>query len=114
MDEPKTGADITDGTKVRNVPIVHEVPDDLSTLFANHFVAQGDDHFVTALFFEIRPPVVLSDAQKATLVQEIKDIKARCVARILITPELARGMIRALQSQIPKGESDRLGGEDAQ
>ena len=70
------------------LPIKWDTSVDLPTLFATNLLVQRSADIFTISFFEIRPPILLGtpEQNQATL-SEVKQLVARCVARVVVTPE---------------------------
>ncbi len=85
------------------VPIEWHVPEDLISRYANNIVVQHtEDEFIIS-FFEARPPLLLGPSEeiKAKL-EQIKSIRAECVARIIVAAEKMPSVIEALQGNLDK------------
>lgn len=95
-----------DGQKTKVVEkrlrIERHYPEDLTTHFITHFVAQHQpDHFVLSLF-EVWLPAILGETEEERLqiVEEIETVKAKCVSRLVLTPEKMREFIAVLQQNL--------------
>lgn len=70
------------------IPIKRVYPEDLNSYFVTNMTIQHQpDHFILQ-FFEVFPPLILgSDEEKKSLVESLDNIEAKCVGRIIVTPE---------------------------
>ncbi len=71
-------------------------------------VAQHQPEFFTMSFFEVmNPPLVGNQEQIDKTVDALKDIEAKCVSRINVTPSVMREIIKALTSNLQKYDEAR-------
>jgi hypothetical protein len=85
------------------VPIEWYVPEDLVSRYANNIVVQYEEHEFIISFFEVRPPVLLGSSEeiKAKL-EQVKSVRAECVARIIVAADRMPVFIEALQGNLEK------------
>lgn len=80
-------------------------PDDLQSYFVSNIVVQHrTEHFVLS-FFEVWPPPLLGkeeDRQKA--LEELDSIEARCVARLVVTPNTMREFVEVMSDNLEQFE----------
>ena len=89
----------------RRVTIEHVFPPEQTAIFSNHMVVQHDRKEFHITFFEIDPPLILpghGDNEKKF--KEIKSVKAKCVARILVSADRMPSIINALKENYDKFE----------
>jgi len=87
-----------EGASVKQVPLKRTYPADLRTHFvANVVIQHQPDHFILS-FFEVLPPPILgaTELEKQAVFEQIDSVEARCVARIVVTPNRMKAIIRAL------------------
>ena len=84
------------------LPIEREFPEDEAT-FANHFVIQFDGPEFYLMFFQTRPLLLLGDpAEKKKQLEQMKAVKSRCVARIVMSARRVPDVIKAMQENLAK------------
>ena len=86
----------------QRVPVEYIFPDDLTSHFSAHFIAQfQQDHFILS-FFEIFPPPLLAetDEERLASLKAIDHIDAKCVARVIVTPSKMRELIQILSENL--------------
>jgi hypothetical protein len=80
------------------VPLEWDVPDDLVPRYATNFVVQATGHEFVISFFETMPPVILgSPEERLAKAQQLKSVRARCVARIVVSPSRMAELVNMLQ-----------------
>jgi hypothetical protein len=83
-------------------------PEGLQSRYANNMLVQaGPNEFVIS-FFEMQLPALLGSPEdnKAKL-KELGKIRAECVSKIIIPPQLVQGFIDALQTELDKFSSQK-------
>lgn len=100
MDEKKGPETVSKTVRIRRV-----YPDDLDTNFISNFVIQNQpDHFIIT-FYELWPPVIVgSPEEKKAAIEEIDSVDAKCVSRLVLTPEKMRLFLNAVQENLNKYE----------
>lgn len=91
-----------DNHNSKNVRIVRQFPDDLQTHFISNMTIQHQaDHFILS-FFEIWPPAILADTdeERQEIIDKIETIEAKCVARIVLTPEKMKEVATVINENI--------------
>ena len=92
---------------VKAVPIEYVFPAGMST-FANNATVQNDGHDMYLSFFEMTPPHLIgTEEQRREQMAGIESIKATCVARVAMSTDRIPGLIRALQDQLEKANTNR-------
>jgi hypothetical protein len=85
----------------RNIPIDWIVPPDLQAEYATNVLAQHGEHEFFLLFFQAQPPIILGEKEeRQKQVNELRQIPAKCIAKIIISPERVEEVIKLLQSQL--------------
>jgi hypothetical protein len=71
------------------IKLEYKYPEDLQTLFVTSMVVQHQPDFFTLSFFEAFPPPFInkSPEEQRTAIERLDHIDAKCVARIVVTPE---------------------------
>ncbi len=72
----------------RQIKVMREIPQDLSSHFVQHFVVQHrEDHFILSCF-EVWPPIIVgaTEDEVAQQLSDLTSIPAKCVARLVLTP----------------------------
>ena len=82
----------------KQVPIKRILPDDLPLLYSDGMLVQHKDGMFTLCFLLTRQPLAVTPED----VEEIKEVKAFCVAQILLTPEQMEKIISAMQENFQK------------
>jgi len=88
------------------IPIEYDVPQGLSSRFANYMTIQQDGHEFYLSFFEITPPLALgTPEQRREQLKELGSVKGTCVARIVFSAERMPGIVEVLHEQVEKYKS---------
>lgn len=84
--------------KTKAIKINYVYPDDLKSYFSTNSVVQHQkDHFILS-FFETWPPAILgSKEEQLSQFNHLDKINAKCVARIILTPDKMGDLIRVLE-----------------
>ena len=87
----------------RCLPLEWHFPGDIISRYATNMVVQHTEHEFIVSFFEVRPPVLLGEVeeQEAAL-EQVKSVRADCVARIIVAPERLKEFIQVLQDNLDK------------
>jgi hypothetical protein len=91
---------------IKSVKLNHIFPEDLKSNFVSNMIIQfRPDHFVLS-FFEIWPPPVVGETkeEKDSIINKIEHIDAKCVSRLVITPEKMHDFIRAMSENLREYE----------
>ena len=89
--------------KEMRVPVDWEYPDGLDSVYASNFIIQhGLEEFYIS-FFEMPPPIVLGTAEeREEQISKIESVRAKCVARVVLTPTRIPALIAALEENYDK------------
>ena len=113
---------MTENADVKALPLKWVVPEDLVSRYANNFTIQHTDYEFVISFFETFPPLVLgSPDERQAQLEQIESVPAKCVARIVISPERVQDLIQILAANLEtyhsrfdqREESDDSGGSIA-
>jgi len=91
----------------KQVRIVRKYPDDLQSYYASHIVVQHEpDRFILS-FFEVWPPAIIAetDEEKQQLLESIDSVEAKCVARIIMSPNRMEEFLRLANDSFSRFES---------
>ena len=94
------------------IPIAWYYPEDLITRYSTNLLVQAAENEIILSFFEIIPPILLGspDDIEAQL-EQTEAIKAKCVARIIVSGEKFPDFLKAMGSQLEKYQSSKEPGE---
>lgn len=106
---PATGQQLS-----RPIPIDWDVPKELTTRLATHFVVQNTGHEVIVSFFEVYPPLLVGtpEEQHATF-EAIAGVRAECVGRVAIAAGRIEELVALLRGNIPATQLAAKEGEPA-
>lgn len=86
-------------SSIINIPIEWPVPDDLQSQYASAVFVQAGPYEVAISFFEARPPILTGTPEENKVkLEQLGPIKAKCVGRIILDPDLVPKFIEALQA----------------
>lgn|GEM_PF-1532028 len=105
MDERSKDGNVKITEKAVALPFERHVPETITTQYANHFVIQaptGEDFYLS--FFEAVPPDTI-DMPEDQIREKIKSIRATCIARIVVSRDLAARIVTAIQSTLGKAQA---------
>ncbi len=91
----------------KQIPIRRHYPENLITQFSDNVTAQfapggpDPDHFIVA-FFQLRHPQIFegSDEEVKRSLDAIEFIESECVARIILTPQKMRDLVKVLKANL--------------
>jgi hypothetical protein len=87
--------------KVRELPIEWHFPGDITSRYATNLVVQSTEHEFTISFFEIRQPILLGSPEDRKIqLEQMKSVRAECVARIIVGAERMPEFVRVLQERV--------------
>ena len=90
----------------KTVPLVRKYPDDLKSYFVANIVVQNQPEHFTLDFFEVwQPPIIGSEAEQEKLINQLTSIEAKCVVRVILTPQRMRDMVRLMTDNLSKFEA---------
>ncbi len=84
------------------------IPESIQGQYTNNVLVQAGQFEFNIFFFEMQQPILSGSLEenKAKL-GEMKSIEARCVSKVVLSPELIPGFINALQTELVKYQSQR-------
>src|ERR1700726_2569692 len=78
-------------------------PEGLQSRYANNVLVQAGQLEFTISFFEMQiPPLLGSPEENTVKLKELESVRAECVSKIVVNPELMQGLISALQTELEK------------
>jgi hypothetical protein len=91
---------------VKSILINRVYPPDIITRFANNFVVQHDAEQFYLSFFDVWMPMIIGETEEETRMQldALEKIDAKCVARIVVSPEKLRELINLLENNLKNYE----------
>jgi len=103
QDEPLNRDDLLfDG----ELPIKYYGSDDVVGVFADQVVISHLSGMFSVYFYQMQLPPVVGDPNspdtRVRLKEELKDIPAKCVVRIVLTPMLMEDFLKALQKNVER------------
>jgi len=94
--------------KGKSVRIVFHVPENIVARYATNVVVQHTEHEFIVSFFELeRPPLLGSPEQIAEQLKQLDEVRAKCVARIIVAPRRMEGFVKAMQENLSKYLADK-------
>ncbi len=85
------------------LPMVFEVPEDIVSRYATNIVIQQSGQEFIVSFFEANPPIVLGTAEESRATMErLGEVRARCVARVVVSPGRMKEFVRVFQDSLSK------------
>jgi hypothetical protein len=88
----------------KKIKINYVFPENIESKFVNQVVVQNQKDFFTLSFFETVMPIIVgeSEEERASLLEKIESIDAKCIARFIVTPEKISQIVNALQVNIKR------------
>ncbi len=83
-------------------------PESIQSRYANNMLVQAGRLEFIISFFEMQLPMLLgSPEENKAKLEEMRSIRAECVSKIVLSPELVPGLISALQIELERYQSQR-------
>ncbi|SRR6266446_5688319 len=91
------------------LPVEWHFSEHVQSRYANNVLVQNGQYEFVISFFEMQIPMLSGtpEENKAKL-KEMGSIRAECVSKIILSPEVLPGFISALQTELEKYQSHRL------
>jgi hypothetical protein len=83
-----------------HVPLKWHIPDSVITRFVSNMVVQTMENEFKISFFEIKPEILLNPSEPPP-----KEVRAECVASIIVTPDRLPKFIEVLQRNLDQYNS---------
>ena len=92
---------------VRKVPLDRRIPVGQRAVFSNHMVVQNEPGVFQLFFFQINHPLLAIDDPELLQKElaKIESIDAECVSRVIVPVNLMPAIIKALQDNFSKQQS---------
>lgn len=87
--------------KEQQLPIKWNIPDNMIARFATNIVVQTIENEFKISFFEIQPPIILSDKDREN-VKKLGTIRADCLGTIIVTPDRMQKFIQLMNEQLSR------------
>ena len=86
----------------KKVKLKFNYPTDLASNFVTNIVIQHQPDYFVLSFFEVWPPPILGETkkEKEDCINEVEHVEAKCVSRLVITPEKLREFIRVMSGNL--------------
>lgn len=93
--------------QIKRLRIDFTYPEDLQSKFVQNIIVQHQSDFFVVSFFEVWPPAILGDteAERRELVGSIGKVEAKCVARLVLTPEKMREFVSVMKRNLENYEA---------
>ncbi len=89
----------------KNLKIEWKYPKDLKSNFVTNMVVQHRPDYFVVSFFEVWPPTLLGPEEEVLAkLEQIDNIEARCVARLVVTPQTMKEFTQVMSENITKFE----------
>jgi hypothetical protein len=86
-----------------SLPVNWHFPENLQSRYANLFLAQTGQFEVIISFFEAQLPILLGQTEEnKTILEQQGSIKAECVSKVVLSPEVIPTLITALQETLER------------
>jgi hypothetical protein len=83
-------------------------PEGLLSRYANNVIVQAGQYDFVISFFEMQLPALLGPPEEnIAKLKEMGKVRAECVSKIIISPELVQGLIDALQTELVRFSSQK-------
>lgn len=95
-----------------SVPLDWHIPDSIKNVYSDQFMVQARTRdFILSFFDTQMPPFSGTDEQNQAFIESVKSVRAECVGRIIVAPDMVPDIINALQMTYDrhiasKGESN--------
>ena len=86
-----------------SLPVDWYYPEGIQSRYANNMLAQAGAYEITLSFFEVQPPPLTgSPEENKEKLSKLSAIRAECVSKIVVPPELIPAIINVLQQELEK------------
>ena len=86
----------------KKLKIIWNYPEELQSHFVSNIIVQHQPGAFVVSFFEIWPPAIFGDSEeeKLTLIKSLDHIDAKCVSRLVVTPEKMKEFITLMTENL--------------
>jgi len=82
-----------------NVPIEWHIPENLTGQYASNVFMQAGEYEVVICFFQTQLPLLTGTPEEnRTKLEQLKSVRAECVAKLIVNPDLVPKIISTLQA----------------
>ena len=90
------------------LPIDWHIPEGIQSRYANNVLVQASWYEFIISFFEVQLPLLTgSPEENKAKLQQIGSVRADCVSKVVIPPDIVQGLINALQTELDKFSSQK-------
>jgi hypothetical protein len=83
-------------------------PEGIQSRYANNMLVQAGRYEFIISFFEMQLPALTgSPEENKAKLEEMGSVRADCVSKIVVPPDLVQGLINALQTELDKFSSQQ-------
>jgi len=103
MSDPNFSKPVT-----KTLRLSYNYPENLESKFATEVIVQHHKDFVSLSFFEtIMPPILgATPEEKRKELDKLESAEAKCISRIILTPEKFKSLLRAMKENLENFERD--------
>src|SRR5690348_3816812 len=84
------------------------IPDNIQSRYTNNILVQFGQFEFNIFFFEMQLPLLSgSPEENKAKLESLGAVQAQCVSKVVLSPELVPGLIKALQTELDKYQSQR-------
>ena len=82
----------------KNIPLRYVYLDNVNSNFVTNIVVQNQPEYFTISFFESFIPPILgnTETKRKELLESLKHIDAKCVSKIIVTPQKMKEFIKVM------------------
>jgi hypothetical protein len=82
-----------------NIPVDWNIPEGFPSPYASNMFAQVGEYEIILSFFQTMLPLLTGTSEEnKTKIEELELVRAECVGRIIVNPDLVPKIIKALQT----------------
>jgi hypothetical protein len=98
---------MTEKRAVKKIRIERIHPENLSSYFVSNLVVQHEKESFIMSFFEVWPPAIVGDTdeEKQAALDAIDHVDAKCVARLVVTPQRMREFVTIMSDNLSAYEA---------
>ena len=95
-------------SEIITLPVEWHFAEGLQSRYANNMLVQAGQYEVVISFFEMQSPLLLgSPEENKEKLKQLGAIRAECVSKVIVSPEVVPRLISALQTELEKYQSQR-------
>lgn len=82
-----------------SIPVEWDIPDNIQSRYVTNVLVQAGQNELVISFFEAQLPILTGTPEENNeKLEQLKAIKALCVGRMIVAPDLVPSIINALQT----------------